>query len=348
MAVNDIEIRPVQPEDAERLFQIVSHPRVDAGILGLPSMEFRQTEEWIKNSSPEHARLVAIIDGKVVGSATMGKHTRIRRSHTGGIGLMVDPDYWGEGVGSALTQALVSLADNWFNLTRLELGVFTDNDAAIRIYEKFGFQIEGTLQRMAYGPGGWRDGHYMARLHPSIVDEPVRNSPMPKLEGREPASVTIRPPRKSDARDLYDLFRHPDVCRTTAQIPSQELALTEERLREENPHLYRYVAEDNGRVVAMASLNRSKRDRQIHSASLGMSVHPDYWGRRVGSNLMEALLDLADNWLNLRRIELDVNTDNLAGIHLYEQCGFEIEGTHRCHMFGEGQWIDSYFMSRLR
>ena len=62
---------------------------------------------------------------------------------------------------------------------------------------------------------------------------------------------------------------------------------------------------------------------------------------------MEAALDLADNWLNLTRIELHVYTDNSAGIGLYEKFGFEVEGTHHRFAFRNGKYVDAYSMARL-
>jgi putative acetyltransferase len=56
------------------------------------------------------------------------------------------------------------LVDNWLNLTRLELEVFTDNEPAIKLYKKFGFTIEGTLVRFAYRDGQFVDVYTMARL----------------------------------------------------------------------------------------------------------------------------------------------------------------------------------------
>jgi putative acetyltransferase len=55
----------------------------------------------------------------------------------------VRDDWHGQGVGTALIEAAIDLADNWRNLTRLELRVFTDNAPAIHLYEKVSFETEG-------------------------------------------------------------------------------------------------------------------------------------------------------------------------------------------------------------
>jgi len=63
---------------------------------------------------------------------------------------------------------------------------------------------------------------------------------------------------------------------------------------------------------------------------------------------MEAALDLADNWLNLTRVELTVYTDNAAGIALYKKFSFEIEGTYRRYAFRNGEYADAYSMARIK
>src|SRR5215212_1114252 len=59
------------------------------------------------------------------------------------------------------------------------------------------------------------------------------------------------------------------------------------------------------RIVGEISLHISPtRWRMRHVASIGMAVRDDWQGKGVGTALMEAALELADNWLNLTRIEL--------------------------------------------
>ena len=62
---------------------------------------------------------------------------------------------------------------------------------------------------------------------------------------------------------------------------------------------------------------------------------------------MQAALDLADNWLRLRRVELRVYADNARAIALYGKFGFEVEGTHRAYSIRNGVYVDSLSMARI-
>jgi putative acetyltransferase len=78
-----------------------------------------------------------------------------------------------------------------------------------------------------------------------------------------------------------------------------------------------------------------------------MAVRDDWQGKGVGSALVRAELDLADNWLGLRRLELHVHADNARAIALYRRFGFEVEGTHRAYSLRDGVYVDSLSMARL-
>jgi L-phenylalanine/L-methionine N-acetyltransferase len=121
------------------------------------------------------------------------------------------------------------------------------------------------------------------------------------------------------------------------------------RLSEPQEGLYSLVACVEGEVVGSLGLETSPtRWRMRHVGSIGMSVRDDWQGRGIGTALMEAALDLADNWLNLTRIELRVYVDNAAAIALYKKFGFEVEGTHRHLAFRDGEFVDAYSMARLK
>ena len=161
-----ITIRRTEPSDYEAVQHIFTGPKAVWGTLQLP---FPSAEQWRKRLAepPEGLfSLVACVDNnEVVGQLDL--HTfpnRPRRRHVGQIGMAVRDDWQGKGVGTVLMQAAVDLADKWLNLRRLELEVYIDNGPAIRLYEKFGFTIEGTLVDYAFRDGHYVDTYRMARL----------------------------------------------------------------------------------------------------------------------------------------------------------------------------------------
>ncbi len=346
----EIMIRPFHPDDVQDQHKMVTHPRVASQLLQLPSMELSETEKWAESEQNGRHRLVADWQGRVIGFVHVTAFLNPRLKHSGRLGLMVHPDAWGQGVGHQLMTAALNLADNWLNLSRVALEVYTHNEAAIHLYEKFGFEREGLRQKVAFGNGRFLDDYVMARLHGRFPgpDEPASPAAPPPPAKFTPEDVLIRPPRPTDFADLHACFSHPLVDRTTLQLPSQEASQTRKRFAEPAPGIHRFVAEVQGKAVGIITLHQPHNPRQSHVAGMGMMVHPAYWGRGIGRQLMAAITDLADNWLNIKRLELEVNVDNPAGVRLYEKFGFLIQGTKRWHAFGDGRLADSHFMGRIR
>ncbi|MBK8905835.1 MAG: GNAT family N-acetyltransferase [Anaerolineaceae bacterium] len=346
----EVIIRPFHPDDTHDQYTMVSDPRVASQLLQVPSMELAETEKWATSEQNGRHRLVADWHGRVIGAIYVTAYQNPRLKHAGRLGMMVHPDAWGQGVGSQLLAAALNLADNWLNLSRVELEVFTHNQAAIHLYEKFGFEQEGVRQKVAFGSGRFLDDFVMARLHGRFPgpEEPAKPASPPPRADFTAEDVQIRPPRKGDIADLHACFSHPLVDRTTLQMPSQESSQTQKRFADPVPGVHRFVAEVHGKAVGIITLHQTHKPRQSHVAGMGMMVHPAYWGQGIGSRLMAAITDLADNWLNVVRLELEVNVDNPAGVRLYEKFGFVIEGTKRWHAFGDGRLADSHFMARVR
>ena len=347
-----IQIRPVHPDDAQALYAIAKDPQVARTLLQLPSQEFSQTEEWLSNSQPGQHRLVAESNGRIVGSITLSQSQNPRRYHSADIGLMVAADAWGQGVGTVLMTSVVNLADNWLNLIRIELEVVTHNQAAIHLYEKFGFELEGTRRMAVFGDGRYNDEHVMARIIPNAPIAYHKQPPIfPQVEGV--TDIIIRPIHIDDAADLATMYRHPAVARTTNQLPSQEDSYTIHRISNPRPGSQRLVAlalhaDGSQKVVGSIHLHQHQNPRTRHVGGLGMMVHPNYWNMGIGSQLMDSIVDIADNWLNLTRVELEVNPENAHALRLYEKFGFNREGTKQLYNYGDGRWADAHFMGRLR
>lgn len=161
-------------------------------------------------------------------------------------------------------------------------------------------------------------------------------------------AVRVRAMEATDWRDLYEIWSQPGVIWGTSLVPHQSADAVKQKIENPPEGLVRLVAEIEGRVVGVGTLHLIRSPRRSHAAGLGMSVHPDFWSRGVGTALLQAIVDLADNWLNISRLELTVFIDNAAAIHVYEKAGFRIEGTHRAYVFRDGEYVDTYFMARIR
>lgn len=167
LQVVSIHIRRAEPDDCPAIHEIFSCPKAVSGTLQLP---YPSREHWrrrLTEPSGDTYHLVAVVGDRVVG--ILGVHTfpnRPRRRHAATIGMSVHDEWQGKGIGTAMMRAGVDLADNWLNLTRLELEVYTDNEPAIRLYERFGFEREGTLRQHAFRDGRYVDSYLMARLRP--------------------------------------------------------------------------------------------------------------------------------------------------------------------------------------
>jgi putative acetyltransferase len=79
-----------------------------------------------------------------------------------------------------------------------------------------------------------------------------------------------------------------------------------------------------------------------------IAVREDHQGNGVGRRLMDAVIDLAENWLQIARLELFVWTTNHNAVRLYKSLGFEQEGTLRNYAFFAGRYLDANIMARFR
>lgn len=160
----NIEIRRVEPSDARAVKEIYECRSVYSGMLQLP---FPSVDMWQKKygNIPDHVHaFVAIIQGEVVGNIGLMVETNPRRRHAATFGMAVKERFQGQGVGSALLAAVIDLADNWLNLKRIEITVYVDNAPAIKLYEKFGFVVEGESKAFAFRNGDWVSAYHMARV----------------------------------------------------------------------------------------------------------------------------------------------------------------------------------------
>ncbi|NLJ30716.1 MAG: GNAT family N-acetyltransferase [Clostridiales bacterium] len=165
----DIRIRPVRAQDAQAIYEIRIMSGVRENMLAMPTESFSKSEKMIAGAGTNFHAFTAILvqddaSEKVIGMAGLQVYESPRLRHSGGIGIQVHRDYQGMGAGQKLMEAILDLADNWLMLVRVELGVYTCNEKAIRLYEKMGFEREGIKRKAAIRNGEYADELMMARI----------------------------------------------------------------------------------------------------------------------------------------------------------------------------------------
>lgn len=160
--------------------------------------------------------------------------------------------------------------------------------------------------------------------------------------------IVVRSVESKDFGAIKDLYACKNAYSGTLQLPFPSLAMWERRLSDLPENVHSLLAEKDGIVVGQAGLEVLTRARRKHVATFGMAVHDDYQGMGVGSKLLSAVIELAENWLNVSRIELTVYSDNQPALALYEKHGFVIEGEASNYAFRNGEYVNAYYMARLR
>ena len=353
---SEINIRPLHHDDFRDIYQVTDKPLILGNVPVVPGFEYSQLSEWLDRHNPADHRFVAETKDGVLGLVILNQNLRPRLQHSGKIAMLTTSNPVYLHVQHALLSKALDFADNWLNITRVELEVDTNRKAEIEDIIDLGFRKEGTKKQAVYGNGEWRDLLLLARIQ-NVQDRPQENAIGDGVSGRWRSTVSpprkvenveIRPTEISDSEAFHKIVLDPAICRTTLQLPSQEFWRIEKKLKESASWLHRFTALADGDIVGSIVMVQDQSPGRNHTGHIGMKVHRDYWGIGIGTKLMTTVTDLVDGWLNVTRLELEVNTDNPAGIRLYEKTGFVIEGTKRLQAYGDGRWADSHFMARIR
>lgn len=170
------------------------------------------------------------------------------------------------------------------------------------------------------------------------------------------SAVTIRRATVDDAAAFARVMGEPGVLYNLMQLPHASDERWRNLLTEiaapGKPDIVLVAewpeADGTMRVVGNAGLHASGNAvRRRHVMNVGIAVAADAQGRGVGRALMTALIDYADRWAQVLRLELTVFADNQRAIGLYESLGFKREGLHIGFALRDGHFADALSMARL-
>ena len=167
----ELLIREAEPGDAVELVTFLNRVSLETDFTSLDGDGILLTGEEMEvflnkqASSDNQISLLAFLNGKIAGLVNITADQRKRVRHIGDLFIVIGKRYWNNGLGSLLIEEAIEWAQASGILRRLQLTVQTRNQAAIHLYQKHGFIIEGRQERGAYiEEGEFIDVYLMGKL----------------------------------------------------------------------------------------------------------------------------------------------------------------------------------------
>lgn len=175
------------------------------------------------------------------------------------------------------------------------------------------------------------------------------NRPLRGLRGE---LVYLRPLEPADADLVSRWYSDDRVRKLIGDLPASYAARRQRydaAVRDDGDSVYRFVicGLDDDTPVGRADL--FDIDRTNGHCTFGIAIgDPELWGRGLGTDAVNAIVDFAFGELRMERVMLDTDAENLRAQAAYRKAGFVVEGRWRHHWFGDGAFGDAIWMALLR
>ena len=166
-----------------------------------------------------------------------------------------------------------------------------------------------------------------------------------------PMNITYREAEPSDAGKFLEYCKivGSETDNLTFGAEGLSLTISQEadfiRKFAGNPGSIMIVAFDEGELIGTGAVSViSGKPRFAHRREIAISVRKDYWGKGIGTGLMNLLLDFAKK-SGAEVLELEVRSDNEAAIALYKKFGFEKAGQNEKFFKINGEFFSADYMN---
>ena len=165
--------------------------------------------------------------------------------------------------------------------------------------------------------------------------------------------LTLRAARMSDARDMYEYSRDPEVARHVLWEAHTSIHQTRGYLR----YILRqyrtgapstFVIELTAERKVIGTIGLMWILRENRSAEIGYSLSRQYWNQGLMTEALSALLRFCFDTLRLNRVEAQHETDNPASGAVMRHAGMRHEGLLRQRIYNKGRYVDVDLYAILR
>ena len=156
--------------------------------------------------------------------------------------------------------------------------------------------------------------------------------------------LILRKIREDDYKDMYRYTTKEEVAKYVTWSVHKSIEDTKAICKMwadeyKNGDKYHWAIVYNNRVIGNIEIVKIIDT----TAMIGWQIDSEYWNKGIGSQLLKRLLDWAEN-NDFEIIELQVRSDNLGAIHLYEKYGFQKIGMHPAFFKIGNEHIPFYYM----
>ena len=282
--MNGIFIVRATPEDAEAILAYsavvgAESDNLTFGADGIP-LSVEQEKEFLASAcaSKTDRLWLAKSGDEIVGLANYSVFHRKRMAHRGEFGISVRKAFWGKGIGTQLMQTILNFAAVVARSEIISLEVRSDNDRAISLYQKFGFEKIGTFK-----------GYF--KIDGKLVDFDIMERSMRRTLP-ETERLILRPWSEEDAEECYRYAKDPDVGPAAGWPVHTSVENSREIIRNvlSKPETYAIVLKETGLPVGSIGLHRNDLATGDDEAELGYWLGKPYWGQGIVPEAARELL----------------------------------------------------------
>lgn len=146
-------IRVAELSDLQQMLAIYNYEVINGvATLDISPCTYEQRKIWFdEHNIGNHPLIVAEISGHVAGYACLSSYrSKQAYNSTAELSVYVSPDFRGMGVATKLMKQIIDIAISDDSLHTIVSVITSDNNASIRLHEKFGFECCGTIKNAAY------------------------------------------------------------------------------------------------------------------------------------------------------------------------------------------------------
>ncbi len=159
------------------------------------------------------------------------------------------------------------------------------------------------------------------------------------------------PPNDDEVRSIVEIECHPKVREWLTEYVGWNVETEFETYKKffknlpKNRRAEVLLAKHDGHVIGFLGLWRLGKYME-HVASLGVSVHPDYWGSGIATQLVKFAIEMA-KMKGLKRLEIETLSENMAMRRIAKKLGFKLESIRKNRIQKNGSYHDEASYSLL-